>query len=126
MIPISEWLWSGWPGHFICASRCRFRLHTHVGNYAISTVGAMYPREEGSRGEPAKMETVGADRFYETYVFKLGEERCKEVSCNCQERLVSDWCEIDSLAANDGLTARINHYSMCIKYAGPEDTDAKT
>lgn len=63
MIPQSEWKWHGLPGHFISADKCVFRLHTTVGEYKISTVGALYRN--------GVLEEIGLDRHYETYVFHI-------------------------------------------------------
>ena len=45
MIPVSDWIWFGTPGHFICANYCRFHLCTRVGDYLVSTVGEYVPPE---------------------------------------------------------------------------------
>lgn len=68
MIPESKWEHKGLAGHFICASQCLFRLHTVVGGYKISTVGAMYT--ENSKD----MQEIGISRHYETMVFKRDEQ----------------------------------------------------
>jgi hypothetical protein len=53
----------GWAGHFISASRCRFRRNTLLGcgdkRIVVSTVGAM------DNGEP-----IGYFSFYETAAFR--------------------------------------------------------
>jgi hypothetical protein len=58
----------GWPGHFICAKDCVFRLNTLVGfgkcRIVVSTVGNLQPRE--SKGA---IDQIGASRYYETMVF---------------------------------------------------------
>jgi len=63
-VPIEKWKWFGMPGHLCVANRCRFHLHTKIGPYKISTVGAFYPNENSKR-----MQEIGWDRDYETYVF---------------------------------------------------------
>lgn len=60
----------GWPGHYIVAKDCIFRLNTlvEVGEirYVVSTVGNLQPRVPiGS-----KIEKVGCDYYYETMVFR--------------------------------------------------------
>lgn len=66
MIQERKWRWRGLPGHFCCASSCRFRLCTDIGGYRISTVGAMYFKDGN------EMEEIGMNRHYETMVFKIG------------------------------------------------------
>ena len=56
----------GWPGHFICADRCRFRRNTLLSAdgkpmVVVSTVGNLIIRE--------KLEEVGSGRHYETAAF---------------------------------------------------------
>ena len=55
----------GWPGHFICSDRCKFRLNTLLEyddkKIVVSTIGNMY-----IDGKP---ETIGYRRWYETMVF---------------------------------------------------------
>lgn len=57
----------GWPAHFICAERCRFRRNTLVEcgrrRFVVSTVGDM--RDDQNREQP-----VGAGYYYETKVFR--------------------------------------------------------
>lgn len=99
------------PGHLIVADKCVHHLCTQVGNYLISTIGEYRPDGKGG-----KRETVGCDRFFETFVFKLGRKfsRCE---CGCQMPEPNDWCEIDSIPANDAAAADKNHLKMCRKYA---------
>ena len=112
-IPVNEWRWFGVAGHFIGAARCRHHLHTRVGDFRISTVGGYLP---GVRGTQEEFEEVGCDRLYETFVFRIAGE-C--VSCDppCGQGELDDWCEIDSLPANDAQTAEANHMALCAKYA---------
>lgn len=60
----------GWPGHFICASRCNFRRNTLVSkgdrHIVVSSVGAFFP----GAGKP--IQEIGCDRFYECMLF-VGE-----------------------------------------------------
>lgn len=69
--------WLGEPGHFVCASHCRWRLHTHVGQWCISSVGEHYVRGA------TEMEIMGSlvgyaegepRMFYETMVTRLDEK----------------------------------------------------
>lgn len=111
-IPQSDWIWSGFAGHYICAKDCRFRMTTYVGDFLISTVGQMWRGDE--------MVEVGWNRKFETYVFNLGDGVCSAEECNCGLREPKDFMEIDSLPANDAKTARENHMTLCHKYAGME------
>ena len=112
----TEWRWLGFAGHFICADSCLFRLCTDVGDYRISSVGAMRSNRKVREIVGAKdgeFEDVGPDRKYESFVFRLGDGIC---SCGCGEREIANFSEIDSLAANDAKTARENHMTLCRQY----------
>ncbi len=65
MIPVSAWVWCGYPGHFIGASSCRMHLNTRVGGYRISTVG------DYRRGDGQQPQEIGSGRLYETMVFEV-------------------------------------------------------
>ena len=68
MIPREQWKYKGIPGHFCCARKCVFRLHTIIGKYKISTVGAMYDIDK--YGHPVgDMQEIGCGTHYETMVF---------------------------------------------------------
>jgi hypothetical protein len=104
-IPTKDWQWFGQAGHFCSADNCRFHLHTHVGDYCVSTVGEWFPAD----GE--KMHAIGGaghdergGRTYETMVFTIdgGRVSSTEISCDAY------WSRKD---ANDG------HLAMCEKYA---------
>lgn len=72
IIPKSEWVWYGYPGHLIVAKRCAYHLCTRIGNKLVSTVGAFYPNHHSS------METIGSgeDDYFETMVFECpGEDK---------------------------------------------------
>jgi hypothetical protein len=110
MIPRSKWKYKGLPGHFCAVGRCRFRLCTDIGEYRISTVGAMYDNDSSK-----EMSEIGLDRHYETYVFKLDNTGN-----------ILDFSEIDG----DGIKkkkkddpyecdkkAEIMHNEFCLKYA---------
>lgn len=114
MVARKKWRWFGYAGHFIGSPRCRFHLHTRIGNFRISTVGSYYPTD--NRDEPTE---VGLGRLYETYVFRISGE-CRQCTPPCGAGEISDWCEIDSLPANDSTTAEENHMKLCKKYARGE------
>lgn len=59
----------GWPGHYICASDCRFRRNTLLEygdvRIVVSTVGQKRIKRNGK----LEMDKVGCGRYYETMVF---------------------------------------------------------
>ena len=61
----------GWPGHFCCVGRCRFRRNTllEMGEerIVVSTVGNMTPFREDA---VQPMQEIGLERCWETMVFK--------------------------------------------------------
>lgn len=116
--PIEDWRWFGVAGHFVMSSRCLHHLHTRVGNYRISTVGDYVLDQK--KTPFLEFETVGAGRLYETYVFRITGE-CDQCDPPCGQGEITDWSEIDSLPANDVLTAEKNHMDLCRKYAERED-----
>ena len=109
MIPESEWVWMGHPAHFCDAANCGFRLATKVGAFIISTVGEYYP------GGSPEMQPIGFNRYFETYVFRVGEV----IECGCIKP--SDWTEIDSDGYQTAIDAQNGHRAMCRKYAGLEE-----
>lgn len=109
MIPQSEWKWHGLPGHFICVKDCIFRLHTTVGKYKISTVGAMYITIDGKR----RLDEVGHKRHYETYVFDLtSDEPFLEI--DAEELYLG---KAKSSSEEWDTKAEKMHLDMCFKYA---------
>lgn len=61
----------GWAGHFVCASKCRFRRNTLLEykdiKIVVSTVGAMY-NVDGINSSDFPQE-IGWNRYYETLAF---------------------------------------------------------
>jgi len=106
-IPHSEWKWGGVAAHLIVANDCRFHMVTQVGDYIVSSIGDYRPASKGG-----EMDTIGHERFYETYVFPAAEPH----PCGCPQ--VSGYEEIDALPANDCGEATRNHMAMCLKWAG--------
>lgn len=110
----SVWQWFGEGGHFCGWRQCCFHLHTHVGGYCVSTVGCWHP-VDGDRGKP---ETIGVNRFYETYVFRLEGKHHND-------------SEIDSLTYQDvdfdKIAAQVNagHLEMCLKYENLRRAEAE-
>ena len=120
------------PGHFICASDCRFRLNTYVNGYIVSTVGEMFPdapvreilakckkitlRGQGDERKYDYMkkvgyEEVGFGRKYETMVFKAvkSEEKCCPWKIDVETELECD-------GYNDPESATLGHYKRCKEY----------
>lgn len=66
----------GWPGHYIMAPRCIFRLNTLIElenwRIVVSTVGNL--RHE-SKGNLSEIDTIGGgNRYYETMAFWATEQ----------------------------------------------------
>lgn len=102
----------GCPGHFICANDCRFRRHTQVGNYRISTVGDLYFGHE-----PGKRQTIGSgdDDWFETYVFELTDQPVADSDgCGCRE--VKSFSEIDGERTASAGQAQAAHERYVAKY----------
>ncbi len=116
--------------------KCRFHLSTFIDGILISTVGeyvrntsepeAMIrsfvpggPRVE--KGDPR--ETVGLERFYETYVFNTDddwtEKKIGDYEAYQHPRIVN-WSEIDSRSAQTAREATSNHWVMVDKYGGTQ------
>jgi hypothetical protein len=108
-IPQEKWKWFGMPGHFIASESCVHHLCTVIGKHMISTVGDYRPRSNPNRDR----ETIGANRFFETFVFKITKGRC---GCGCGiPKIIPS--EIDALPANTAMAADRNHMKLCRKYA---------
>lgn len=99
----------GCAGHFICADRCRFRRHTQVCGFRISTVGDLYIDN--------KRKTVGAWGYFETLVFKTtGEPVPDNDGCGCEQ--VADWSEVDGRRYDTAGDAQAGHEAFVQKYIG--------
>ena len=99
----------GCAGHFIAARSCRWRRHTQVGNYRVSSVGDYFPRDE--------RETIGAgpDDFFETYIFKTTDAQARDnEGCGCHQ--VAEWSEIDGRRWATAGEAQAGHESFVAKY----------
>ena len=97
----SEWTWFGYPGHFILADRCRFHMHTHVGDFCVSTVGDLRDRRDSE-----KQDEVGFGRLFETKVFRLGADG-KPIS----------YLELEMEPYNNRDAAQSGHVALCRKYS---------
>lgn len=119
MIPESDWIWQGHPGHFCGARDCLFRLATVIGDVIVSTVGDYYAplgtegkmqrTEIGFSGDPAR------PAYYETYVFKLAPPNATRTCESCRD--VADWSEIEGVRCSTALEAQAQHLTMCRKWA---------
>lgn len=109
-IPRNQWKWFGYAGHFIGGQDCRFHLCTQIGDVLISTVGAYFPPSQDTGPVP-----IGADRTYETFVFRAGAP-CDTDGCGCGQPTI-DGREIDSEGYNDGAAATAGHLAMCDRWA---------
>jgi hypothetical protein len=125
-IPPELWVWHGHVGHHICGAWMRFHMLTEVGNYLISTIGEMVTPGDSGGSERAEAEwlrknfpgrDVGLGRKYETYVFPLGLEVCKEKDCGCNARQPSNWSELAGRGSNTRGDARNRHMELCREYA---------
>ena len=100
----------GCAGHFICARDCRWRRHTQVGDYRVSSVGDLY-----LRSEPEKRQTIGATGYFETMVFKTTGVLCDgNEGCGCVE--VAEWSEIDGKRYETAGEAQAGHEHFVRKY----------
>lgn len=109
-IPIFNWIWQGYPGHFIASEACKFRLCTVVGKFLVSTIGDYYSRDGERR-------TVGLDRYYETMVF--GAE--KRQDCGCYEQDSGN--ELACVGYNEHEDAQRGHIKVCREWATKEKQD---
>ena len=109
----------GCPGHFIAADSCRWRRHTQVGKYRISTIGNYYNSKE-------ERQKLGADKdsFFESMVFETTNEQQKESeNCGCFE--IKDWCELDSIRYKTAGNAQAGHEKLINKYLQIQTRDKK-
>lgn len=131
-----NWIWMPHPGHFICASECKFFLTTYVNGYIVSTVGEYFPdapvREiiaecrgvnlvgqgDARRRDYFKkigFEPIGSERLYETMVFKA--ERAQETETCCPYRAIHDEeSNLDFDSYNKPEDAFKGHMEMCEKW----------
>ena len=128
-----NWIWMPHAGHFILGSMCRFRLNTYVGKYIVSTVGEYVPDSvvrkievevkkdkplpKGDAGEYEYLKRygfaqIGADRAYETMVFRAEKSKNK---C-CPYRIIVEK-EVDSAGYNSPEEAYKGHLKLCEKWS---------
>jgi hypothetical protein len=81
-------------------------MATQVGSYLISSVGRMLDGH-------GKLQEIGFDREYETFVFRCTRGRCV---CGCGMPTFRA-NEIDALSAHSAKDAAANHMKLCRKWA---------
>jgi hypothetical protein len=78
----------GWPGHFICADRCNFRLNTLIEcdgrAIVVSTVGGLRLSDNGG------WETIGHNRYFETKVFNANGTQYQDADVTNEISIGSD------------------------------------
>lgn len=111
-IPEKDWAWFGIAGHFVEAHRCRFHLTTLVGKVVVSTVGELVRRENQD-----EFSTIGADRKYETMVFRWNGDRCTKAQCKCNMPIIENFNEIAVEGYQTRREAHEGHLRMCRKWA---------
>ena len=112
MIPKDEWVWYGFPGHFICGSRCAYHLCTRIGDRLVSTVGTFYPN-----GPNKEMERVGiGDKdFYETMVFMCDGET------DSGDPNITGWDKLFCEKYETSIEAECGHRKICRDIAGERE-----
>ncbi len=100
----ADWVWFGYPGHYILGDRCLFRLSTQVGGYLISTVGDL----DDCKGKRER--EIGDGRKYETMVFKISGI----MDCGCPE---TEHLGLDFAGYNNHAEAQRGHLAMCQKWS---------
>ncbi len=106
---MTDWIWCGYPHHFVGAHKCHFSLATFVagGRFLISTVGDWRPTDDETT------EPLGIDgHTYETMVFATNPEDLIDGEPN----LVS-WSELRCLGALTPASASEQHLLMCHEYS---------
>jgi hypothetical protein len=92
----------GCAGHFILSRQARWHRHTQVGNYRVSTVGAIFL--DGEDG----MYDFGGGKRYESMVFVTTDEpNPGSEGCGCKK--VVDWCGVDTVRYEDAAAADAGH-----------------
>ena len=102
--------WCGFPLHLCVGMRCAFHLGTIVGGFAVSTVGAYFPRNSD------KMDTIGAgaNDFYEMAVAP-----CSGLDENMNP-ITGDWEIIERFA--DSRDAERAHHAKVAALAACDES----
>lgn len=140
-IPREKWVWMPHAGHLCVGNYCQFHLTTRVGKYLISTLGEYWPDSQvrkihadvhdvkwvrensllrGDAWDYAYMkrfgfETIGADRKYETMVFKA--TKVAKGKCAACPFVMENPQDLDFNGYNTAEEAYKGHMKMCLKYA---------
>ena len=97
----------GHAGHFICANRCLFHLHTEVAGFKVSSVGNFRPKLGSTTSDyVGPIETIGSEYYYETMVFCVDDDG-KEIAPGRQ---------IDCATYQNETEAELGHELMVQKY----------
>jgi hypothetical protein len=105
MIPKSEWVWYGFPGHLVVSRRCAYHLCTRIGDRLISTVGAYYPSRD------SEMENIaGPEEFFETMVFRCFGE-------NEDGDPIVDFDDLECTRYKKSIEAERGHRAICDRIA---------
>lgn len=122
-VPMELWRWHGFPGHFIGAPLCLFRLCTEIGakrRFRISTLGGMKRPDALPPGEgESPFMDIGypPGSIYETMVFRLEEEG----ECECDEKCgmgdVAAWAEVYLRRYRTAGEAAKGHMEACHRFA---------
>lgn len=112
LYPPETWVWQGSAAHFICADRCAFHLTTVIGPWIVSTVGEYKFRDDTA---DAPWRTVGADRLYETMVFRAATPKCEREWC--AEFHTANGHALAFREANTRAEAHAAHTELCKLFA---------
>lgn len=119
-------------GHLICGNSCAFHLNTYLPTgHIVSTVGEYRPsfsrrhldqlvKTGGkepirARGDDEGFEEIGANRLYETMVFKA-----VAVGSKCCPWSQESGADIDFAGYNTAADATAGHEAMCRKWELPQ------
>lgn len=106
------WVWHGYPGHFICASRCVFHLTTSInGKILVSTVGHFLP---DPKREPGRREPVAGLHNFETLIFGIDGYDAH------RNPIIDDYTGMEARYYNDSEEAEAGHYAACLEYSSGE------
>lgn len=104
----------GWPGHFICANKCRFRKNTLIEcgekRVVVSTVGDMLAYNPLTKNN--EVQEIGFNRYYETMAFKgVYEDPYWEADVSQQIAFDSEWT-INHISRDTDLLAEKMHENV--------------
>jgi hypothetical protein len=109
----------GCAGHLIVSNKCRWKRHTQVGNYRVSSIGDYYPGRDGR-------DTIGSGPrdYFETLVFRTtpNPEQGSE-GCGCMS--VNDYCELDGERYATAGEAQAGHEKYVKRYLALARKEAK-